>query len=196
MHTIEPHHNWRNLYIASEDERSPFYGRSYSEFEFTQVIYDHVIHPQWDYFGTPSLYLKVLFADYDEGFAVIELLGEWNDCINNDIMFLKREVVEPLMKNCVNKFILVGENVLNFHASDECYYEEWSEELDGGWIYMLNFREHVINEFCQNSIDKYFTNLETNYEMHWRTFRPMQLFQRIELSISESDRTGILEIES
>ena len=196
MHTIEPHYNWRNLYIASEDERSPFFGKAYSEFEFTQVIYDHVIHPQWDYFGTPSLYLKVLFADYDEGFAVIELLGEWNDCINNDIMFLKREVVEPLMKNCVNKFILVGENVLNFHASDECYYEEWSEELDGGWIYMLNFREHVINEFCQNSIDKYFTNLETNYEMHWRTFRPMQLFQKIELSISESDRTGILEIES
>ena len=196
MHTIEPHYNWRNLYIVSEDERSPFYGKSYDEFEFTQVIYDHVIHPQWDYFGTPSLYLKVLFADYDEGFAVIELLGEWNDCINNDIMFLKREVVEPLMKNCVNKFILVGENVLNFHASDECYYEEWSEGLDGGWIYMLNFREHVINEFCQNSIDKYFTNLETNYEMHWRTFRPMQLFQKIELSISESDRTGILEIES
>ena len=61
---------------------------------------------------------------------------------------------------------------------------------------MLNFREHVLNEFCQNSIDKYFTNLETNYEMHWRTFRPMQLFQKIELSISESDRTGILEIES
>ena len=196
MHTIEPHYNWRNLYIASEDERSPFFGKAYSEFEFTQVIYDHVIHPQWDYFGTPSLYLKVLFADYDEGFAVIELLGEWNDCINNDIMFLKREVVEPLMKNCVNKFILLGENVLNFHASDECYYEEWSEELDDGWIYMLNFREHVLNEFCQNSIDKYFTNLETNYEMHWRTFRPMQLFQKIELSISESDRTEILEIES
>ncbi len=196
MHTIEPHYNWRNLYIASEDERSPFFGKAYSEFEFTQVIYDHVIHPQWDYFGTPSLYLKVLFADYDEGFAVIELLGEWNDCINNDIMFLKREVMEPLMENGVNKFILVGENVLNFHASDECYYEEWSEELDDGWIYMLNFREHVLNEFCQNSIDKYFTNLETNYEMHWRTFRPMQLFQKIELSISESDRTGILEIES
>jgi len=196
MHTIEPHHNWRNLYIASEDERSPFYGKSYNEFEFTQVIYDHVIHPQWDYFGTPSLYLKVIYAYYDEGFAVIELFGEWNDCINNDIMFLKRQVVEPLMENGVNKFILVGENVLNFHASDECYYEEWSEELDGGWIYMLNFREHVMNEFCQNSIDKYFTNLETNYEMHWRTFRPMQLFQKIEVSIFESDRTGILELES
>jgi hypothetical protein len=195
VHTIEPHYSWRNLYIASEDERSPFFGKTYSEFEFTQVIYDHVIHPQWDYFGTPSLYLKVIFADYDEAFAVIELLGEWNDCINNDIMFLKREVVEPLIENGVNKFIVIGENVLNFHASDECYYQEWSEELESGWVYMLNFREHVMNEFCQNGIDKYFMSLGTEYEMHWRTFRPMQLFQKIELTLSESDRTGILELE-
>jgi hypothetical protein len=195
MHNIEPHFNWRNLYIASEDERSPFFGKTYSEFEFTQVIYDHVIHPQWDYFGTPSLYLKVIFSDYDEGFAVIELLGEWNDCINNDIMFLKREVVEPLIANGVNKFVLIGENVLNFHASDECYYEEWSEELGDGWIYMLNFREHVIDEFCQNGIDKFFTSLGADYEMHWRTFRPIQLFQKIELTLSESDTKGIVELE-
>ena len=45
MHAIEPHYNWRDYYIASEDERSPFYGRIYSEFEFTHAIYDHVIHP-------------------------------------------------------------------------------------------------------------------------------------------------------
>ena len=195
MHTIEPHYTWRNLYISSEDDRSPFFGKTYSEFEFTQHIYDHVIHPQWDYFGTPSLYLKVIFADYDEGYAIIEFLGEWNDCINNDIMFLKREIAEPLMENGVNKFILVGENVLNFHASDECYYEEWSEELEGGWIYMLNFREHVMSEFKHNGIDQHFTNLDTDYEMHWRTYRPNQLFQKIEQSISESDRTGILELE-
>ena len=157
MHNIEPHYNWRNLYIASEDDRSPFFGKTYSEFEFTEVIYDHVIHPQWDYFGTRSLYLKVIFSDYDEGYAVIELLGEWNDCINNDIMFLKREIVEPLIANGVNKFVLIGENVLNFHASDECYYEEWSEELGDGWICMLNFLEHVIDEFRQNGIDKFFS---------------------------------------
>jgi len=195
MHRIEPHYTWRNLYIASEDERSPFYGKTYSEFEFTQHIYAHVIHPQWDYFGSPSLYLNVIFVDYDEGFAVVELLGEWNDCINNDIMFLKREVVEPLMENGVNKFILVGENVLNFHASDECYYEEWADELIGGWIYMLNFREHVLNEFRVHGIDQYFTNLDAEYEAHWRTFRPLALYQKLEQSISESDRTGILELE-
>ena len=180
--------------MASEDERSPFYGKTYSEIEYTQHIYDHVIHPQWDYFGSPSLYLKVLFTDYDEGYCMIELLGEWNDCINNDIMFLKREVIEPLLENGIDKFILIGENVLNFHASDDCYYEEWREELEGGWIYMLNFRDHVLNEFRVNGIAQYFTDLEMDYEPHWRTYRPLALFQRIEQSISESDRTGMLEI--
>jgi hypothetical protein len=43
------------------------------------------------------------------------MMGEWNDCINNDIMFLKRDVIEPMLENGSVKFILVGENVLNFH---------------------------------------------------------------------------------
>ena len=195
MHTIEPHYNWRNLYIASEDDRSPFYGKTYSEFEFTQNIYDHVIHPQWDYFGSPSLYLKVIFVDYDEGYAMIEFLGEWNDCISNDIMYLKRDLIEPMMEQGINKFVLIGDNVLNFHASDDCYYEEWAHELDGGWIYMLNFREHVLNEFRANGIDQYFTNLDTDFELHWRTFRPLALFQKLERSLSETDITGVLELE-
>jgi hypothetical protein len=59
-------------------------------------VYDHVIHPQWDNFGS-TLYLKLLFADYDEGYVIIELIGEWNDLLHNDIMFLKRNIIEPLM---------------------------------------------------------------------------------------------------
>jgi len=30
-------------------------------------------------FGSRTLYLKVLLADYDEHYVVIELFGEWND---------------------------------------------------------------------------------------------------------------------
>ncbi len=41
MHTLEPHYRWRHLYIASEDERSPFYGYQNSEVYFTDKIYDH-----------------------------------------------------------------------------------------------------------------------------------------------------------
>ena len=89
MVSIEPFYNWRNIYVAAEDERSPFYMAKYSEFELKNRIYDHLIHPQWDNIGSNTLYAKILYADYDDGFACIELIGEWNDCINNDIMHFK-----------------------------------------------------------------------------------------------------------
>ena len=130
MQDIEPYYQWRELYVASEDELSPFYGAVYSEFEFSNTVYNYYIHPQWDEFGSNTLYLKVLYADYDRKFAVLEFIGEWNDALYNDIMFLKREVIEPMMDEGIKKFILIGENVLNFHASDDCYYEEWSEDIE------------------------------------------------------------------
>ena len=45
----------------------------------------------------------------------------------------------------INKYILIGENILNFHYSDDSYYEEWFDDNgDNGWIVLLNFREHVL----------------------------------------------------
>ncbi|MEJ7675142.1 MAG: hypothetical protein WKF59_21170 [Chitinophagaceae bacterium] len=41
-----------------------FYGREYSEFDFSQTVYNYYIHPQWDEFGSSTLYIKVLMADY------------------------------------------------------------------------------------------------------------------------------------
>jgi hypothetical protein len=78
--------------------RSPFYEREYSEFEYTNQVYNYLLHPQWDEFGSSTLYLKILYVDYKEGFAIIEMIGEWNDAINNDIMFLKRDVVEGSLR--------------------------------------------------------------------------------------------------
>jgi len=132
MHTIEPYWNWRNLYTAEEDERSPFYGREYSELYYTDAIYDHYIHPQWDNFGSNTLFLKILFVDYDDGYAFIELIGEWNDTLYNDIMTLKREIIDELITEGVTKFVLLGDNVLSFHSSDDSYYEEWSEDVEDG----------------------------------------------------------------
>ncbi|MBC8157310.1 hypothetical protein H7X64_04000, partial [Armatimonadetes bacterium] len=116
MHNIEPFYNWRHIYVSEEDELSPFYGREYSEFVFTQSVYNFLIHPQWDDFGSRTLYLKVLMADQEEKYAIIELIGEWNDAIENDIMELKREVLEKFMYEGIVKFILIAENVLNFHS--------------------------------------------------------------------------------
>ena len=129
MHDIEPFYNWRHLYISEEDERSPFHGRQYSEFEFSQTIYNYYIHPQWDDFGSRTLYCKVLLADYEEQYVIIELFGEWNDAIENDIMNLKREVTDKFFEFGITKFILIADNVLNFHSGDKDYYEEWFEEV-------------------------------------------------------------------
>ena len=65
MHDIEPHYMWRDQYVASDDQRSPFFGRQYDEFRFTKKIYNYFIHPQWDEFGSNTLYLKIIYTDYD-----------------------------------------------------------------------------------------------------------------------------------
>ena len=180
MQDIEPYYSWRHLYIASEDNLSPFYDRSYNEFEYDKQIYNFYIHPQWDDIGSETLFIKILFVSYDVGFAIIELLGEWNDCINNDVMVLKREIIDLLIAEGINKYILIGENVLNFHASDESYYEEWNEDIEDGWVAFLNFRKHVLTEFQRSNIDYYILLGGNINEVSWRTYDPNELYEKID----------------
>jgi hypothetical protein len=84
----------------------------------------------------------------------------------------------------INKFILVGENVLNFHASDDCYYEEWFQELDEGWIAALNFRPHVLKEFEKNNIDFYLVFGGELNDINWRGYSPQQLYTKVESVIN------------
>lgn len=203
MQDIEPYYNWRELYISEEDARSPFYQRQYSEFEYTHTIYNYYIHPQWDYIGSPTLFVKIIYADYpvsgnavisskgkETGFAIIELIGEWNDAINNDIMILKRDIVDELIRHGINKFIIIGENVLNFHTSDDSYYEEWFDDVEEGWIVGINFREHVLKEMSQANIDYYITFGGEFNDMDWRTHSPYQLLERIENVMGKRLGTG------
>ncbi len=182
MHEIEPYYNWRALYVSNEDPASPFFGKEYSEFYCSEYIYDHYIHPQWDNMGSPTLYIKILFADYDQGYAIIELIGEWNDLLHNDIMHFKRNILETLMNNGVTKFILITENVLNFHYSDDCYYEEWFEEVleADRWIAVMNLRQHVFDDFQEGNIDSYLVAGGQLNEVKWRTKTPDQLFENVE----------------
>ena len=179
MHEIEPYFNWRHLYTAEEDENSPFYGREYSEFEYSNTVYNYYIHPQWDEFGSHTLYLKILYADYELNFAIIEMIGEWNDAVENDIMQLKREVIDLLVPKGVTKFILVTENVLNFHSSDADYYEEWYDDIkdEGGWIVSLNMPEQTQYDFQRSRLDRYVRLMEN---AQWRTAQPVHLFQAID----------------
>ena len=182
---IEPFYGWRTLYIASEDSRSPFSERVYSEFQFEHTIYNYYIHPQWDNIGSPTLFIKILYCEYDDGYAIIELIGEWNDAIENDIMTLKRDIIELLISEGINKFILIGENVLNFHYSDDCYYEEWFDDVEDGWIAMVNFHDHVINEFERINIDHYFVMGGELEDIEWRTYLPHQFYNKIEELVSK-----------
>ncbi len=179
MHDIEPYYNWRHLYTAEDDELSPFYGREYSEFEYSNTVYNYYVHPQWDEFGSRNLYIKILYADYQFNFAIIELLGEWNDAIDNDIMTLKREVIDVMIAEGITKYILIAENVMNFHSSDDCYYEEWWDDIrdEGGWIAALNMPEQTRQEFERARLNNYITLLDDD---RWRTYQPLHLFNMVD----------------
>mgnify|MGYP000589677788 CR=1 FL=1 len=180
MHGIEPFYQWRDWYKAEEDPRSPFYQRTYNQMYYTQSIYDHVIHPQWDEIGSSTLYVKVLYVNYDQKMAFIELFGEWNDCLHNDIMYLKREVIDLLIEDGIQYFTLIGENLLQFHGDTEDYYEEWFEEVEEGWIIALNFRDHITDQLRQFRLDYYLNFGAELDEFPWRKFSPLHLFKSLD----------------
>lgn len=183
MHDIEPFFKWRDTYIAAEDRKSPAYGTQHDEFYFTNAIYNYYIHPQWDSFGSATLYMKILYADYDKQFAVIELIGEWNDCIANDIMLLRREITDLMQKENICQFILICENVLNYHASDDNeYYEEWLDEISDqdGWVAIVNPLEHVAAEMANYGVNQYVHILS---DAPWRDYKPGALHKWIQNEI-------------
>lgn len=123
--------------------------------------------------------MKILFVEYDQHYAIIELLGEWNDAIENDIMTMRRDITDHLYRDGITKFILIAENVLNFHSSDDSYYEEWREQLsdDNGWVVLLNFPEQSQHDFKRARLTNYVSLLELP---QWRTMKPDLLFQQID----------------
>lgn len=179
MHTITPYGRWGQYYNSSFDDRSPFVGKEYNYDLYSDNIYGYYIDPAWDFFGSETLYIKLLYVDYDLGFATIEMIGEWNDALNNDIMQLKRNILEHMMDFGINKFALIGESVMNFHGSDDCYYEEWFDEVEEGWIAAINFQEFVIDEMKNFNLDNY-VNMSGSLQLEkWRTLTPQRFFELI-----------------
>jgi hypothetical protein len=172
MHDIEPYYNWLKYYNAANDKRSPFYGKKYNFDQYSETIYGYYIDPAWDFIGSETLYIKILFTDYEKGFTVIEFLGEWNDTLHNDIMHLKRNVIDVMVGEGINKFILIGENILNFHGSDDCYYEEWFEDVEEGWIAAVSFPDFIQQELRKYHIDSYVNMGGTLQIAQWRTLQP------------------------
>ena len=179
MHQIEPYERWLTIYNPSLDERSPFYGKEYNFDLYSENIYGYYIDPAWDFIGSETLYVKILYANYQIGAVIIECFGEWNDTLNNDIMFLKRNLVELLEYEGIDKFILIGENVLNFHGPDDSYYEDWFEDIPEGWIAGIGFQDFVKEEMAKYNVDSYI-NMGGQLDVPaWRTFQPIKLIEYV-----------------
>lgn len=185
MQNIEPSYQWENLYTASKDAKSPFYGRHYSETHYENDIYGYYIHPLWDEIDSETLYCKILYTNYAQHFTIIELFGEWNDTLHNDIMLLKRNVIDHLIAQGIKYFVLIGENVFNFHGTfEDDYYSEWFEEVEDGWISALNFGEFILKEWEKYHLD-YYINFGGNLNLaSWRTAKPETLFAAVHQILS------------
>ncbi len=182
MHDIEPYYKWREHYIASEDKDSPFYNRSYSEFSFSNKVYNYFIHPQWDDFGSNTLYAKILMVDYIQKYTIIELIGEWNDTLENDVMTFKQKVLNHLVGKGISKIILVMDNVLNFHSGDDDYYIELHEDLAEleGYICMINTFDHVMREMETAGLQYYVGFGNYLNMLDWRGKNPDHVLKEVE----------------
>ncbi len=175
MHEIEPTYIWQKYYLSEKDQKSPFYGNNYG-IHYESTIYGYYIDPNWDFIGSETLYCKVLMADYDKNYAVIELFGEWNDTLHNDIMWLKRELLDFLTQNGVKYFILLGENLIQFHGGETDYYEEWFDEIEDGWIAAVSFPDFILSELQKYRLDYYINFGGTLQIENWRTLTPDRFF--------------------
>jgi hypothetical protein len=69
--------------------------------------------------------------------------------------------------------------VLNFHSSDDSYYEEWFEDVrdSDGWIVCLNMPEQTQYDFVKARLNNY---VELMNLPSWRTMKPDVLFNQID----------------
>lgn len=179
MSLLEPFEGWLDIYNSEDDELSPFFGQTYNFKEPDNLVYNQILSPYWDMMGSTTLYCKILYVDYKESYCIIELVGEWNDAVENDIMYLKREVIDVLLTQHVNKYVLITENVLNFHGSDDSYYQEWLDDIESesGFIVVLNALEHVKREMGIEGLSRFLFFFDYD---KWRTHQPQHFFNYLE----------------
>jgi MFS superfamily sulfate permease-like transporter len=116
--------------------------------------------------------------------VVIEFIGEWNDAIENDIMTLKRDVIDIFEQQGITKFILIAESVLNFHSGDKDYYQEWFDEVtdNNGWIVCLNMPEATQHDFRKARLNYYVELMDL---ANWRIYKPFHLFKKIDEELTK-----------
>jgi len=186
LHDLEPYYGWLSLYSTHTDPNSPFHEVEHNQFYYDRSINNIPAHPQWDTIGSESLLLKILYANYLQGYAIIELFGEWNDLFDNDFKLLAENCLTFLIDAGIKKFILLCENVFHVYLDADDYYQALSEELeDEGWVFLLRARPNVLAEFEAYGISSYFMWSPTFDELRWRKLKPTQLYQLIDASMQK-----------
>jgi hypothetical protein len=183
MHEIEPFYGWLGYYTNEADPNSPFQDAEHNPFFYDKGVYEYAAHPLWDEFGSDGLLVKILYANYDKGYAILELFGVWNDLIQNDYRLFAENVLTFLIDAGIDRFVFIMENVLNIYLDADDYYEALQEELEDGWICMLRPRQHVVEEIEQYEIGKYFFWSEELDNLNWRKFKPWELFALAEAKV-------------
>lgn len=178
---IEPYYGWLHQYSHDTDERSPFHDVEHNLFAYDRAIYTFPAHPLWDSIGSENLLVKILYADYDSGYAILELLGEWNDLHENDFRLLYDNCLAVMATEGIERFILIAENVFNVWLDQDDYYDALAEELGAeGWLCLLRARPHVKQEFEQYGISRYFYWSQELDDIAWRKTKPQQLYQLVQ----------------
>lgn len=183
MFNIEPFYGWLHLYDPTCDEYSPFYGTEHNLFEFDRRIYDMPAHPLWDVIESENLLVKILYADYSQGYTIIELIGEWNDLQFNDFRLLCENCLQALVDHGIQKFILICENVFSAYLGMDDYYAAFTDELSSdGFIHLLQPRPLVTEEFRTYGISAYVDWNPALDDLNWRGMHPSQVLACVEIS--------------
>ena len=109
---------------------------------------------------------------------------------NNDVMYLKREIIDDLARFDIDKYVLICENVMNFHGSDNCYYEEWFDDIkeSNGWMAFLNLHQHVEQEMASTQIHHYANIGGDLNDVNWRRYKPKQLVDAVKVIMDSSTK--------
>lgn len=177
---VEPYAGWLLFYDPSTDERAPLPAGPEGDLP-SRYIYTFAANPLWDSIDSESLLVKILYLHYQEGYAVVELLGEWNDLFENDFRLLCERLINPLMEEGVNRFVFICENVFNVYIDATDYYEDLQDRLadEAGWICLLKARPNVQEGLAASQLDRYLLWDDQLDHLRWRKLKPWDLFAAI-----------------
>lgn len=106
--------------------------------------------------------------------------------LHEDVMWLKRNVADVLMKEGIFKFVFFCENISIFHSGEDEYYAEWAEEVqeENGWIVLLNIRQHIEEEMLEARLQQYMYFGENYNDINWQTQKPAIVFSIIDAMVN------------